>query len=150
MNTLTIETAELCAKETEETLRAADDAFLQQPVSYLRDNLPEFLYVASPDFDALRIDSAVLEVDDIFGTYMVLFGLEGKKKEQAIIRPFIEDKLQQQLTAFSLSFSDNEGLWEVNMPLDPLEGFDETMAIADVLALVYEVLNELQQTRAAQ
>ncbi|GKV67099.1 MULTISPECIES: protoporphyrinogen oxidase [unclassified Sporosarcina] len=150
MNPLTIETLEICAKETEEMLREADEHFLQQPISYLKSNLPEFFYVASPDFEEYKVDSLVLEVDDIFGTYMALFGLQGRKKESEAIRSFIEEQLQQQLLGFSISFSDNEGLWEVNMPLDPIKGFDESMTIQETLQLLHGVLGGLSQMKAGK
>ncbi|WP_153730854.1 protoporphyrinogen oxidase [Sporosarcina obsidiansis] len=149
MNPLTIETIELCAKETEETLRSTNESFLKEPISYLKSHVPEFLYVASPDFDEFKVDSLVFEVDDIFGTYMVLFGLQGKKKEGEVIRSYIESTLQQQLVGFSISFSDNEGLWEVNLPLDPIEGFKETMTIEQVLQLFHEVLGGLRNEMKA-
>ncbi|WP_301107937.1 protoporphyrinogen oxidase [Sporosarcina sp.] len=150
MNPLTIENLEICAKETEETIREADTSFLLEPISYLKSNIAEFLYVASPDLDQYKVDSLVLEVDDIFGTYMALFGLQGRKKESEAIRSFIEEQLQQQLLGFSLSFSDNEGLWEVNMPLDPIQGFDESMTIEQTLQLLHEVLGGLSKMKAGK
>ncbi|PIC64292.1 protoporphyrinogen oxidase [Sporosarcina sp. P13] len=150
MNRLTIETLEVCVKETEETVRTADKQFSQQPISYLQSNIAEFFYVDSPDFDKINVDSLVLEVDDIFKTYMALFGLQGKKKEGDAIRGFIEEKLQHKLTGCSISFSDNEGFWEVNMPLDPIEGFEESMPIQDVLQLLHNILSGLNEMRAGQ
>lgn len=149
MNPLTIDALEICLKETEETLRSADSAFLKEPISYLKSHLPEFLYVESPDFDDYKVDSLVIEVDDIFGTYMVLFGLQGKKKEGDAIRSYIESILQQQFIGFSISFSDNEGLWEVNMPLDPIEGFEESMPIEQVLQLLHQALDGLRNQMKA-
>ncbi|MDV6378046.1 protoporphyrinogen oxidase [Sporosarcina sp. GW1-11] len=150
MNPLTINALEVCLKETEEVIRTADDHFSQQPISYLQSNIAEFFYVDSPDFDNINVDSLVLEVDDMFKTYMALFGLQGKKKEGNAIREFIENKLQHKLTGCSISFSDNEGFWEVNMPLDPIEGFEESMPIQDVLQLLYGILGDLNEMRAGQ
>lgn len=148
MKTLTIEALDICLKDTEDSVRTADEDFSQQPISYLQSNIAEFFYVDSPDFDAIHVDSLVLEVDDIFKTYMALFGLQGKKKEGPAIRSFIEEKLQQQLTGFSISFSDNEGFWEINMPLNPLDGFAETLTIREALQLIHEILFDLNDTRA--
>ncbi|ARF16544.1 hypothetical protein [Sporosarcina ureae] len=148
MSTVTINTLEVCVKETEETVRFADEHFLQQPISYLKSNIAEFIFVESPDFDEIQVDSLALEVDDIFKTYMALFGLQGKKKEGDTIRAFIEEKLQHELNGFSISFSDNEGFWELNVPFDSLKGFDETMSIQDALQLLYEVLGDLHEMRA--
>lgn len=149
MSTVTIKTIEVCVKETEETVRFADERFLQEPISYLKSNIAEFLFVESPDFDEIKVDSLALEVDDIFKTYMALFGLQGKKKEGETIRTFIEEKLQHNLHGFSISFSDNEGFWELNIPLDSLKGFDETMPIQDALQLLFEVLGDLHKMRAS-
>lgn len=146
MNPLTIE---VCVKETEETVRIADEQFLQEPISYLRSHMAEFLFVESNDFDQLHVDSLALEVDDIFKTYMALFGLAGKKKEGASIRAFIEEKLQHNLNGFSISFSDNEGFWEINMPFDSMAGFDETMSIKEALHLLHETLGGLNEMRSA-
>ncbi|PID20626.1 protoporphyrinogen oxidase [Sporosarcina sp. P3] len=148
MSTVTINTLEVCVKETEETVRFADEHFLQQPISYLKSNIAEFIFVESPDFDEIQVDSLALEVDDIFKTYMALFGLQGKKKEGDTIRAFIEEKLQHELNGFSISFSDNEGFWELNVPFDSLKGFDETMSIQDALQLLYEALGDLHEMRA--
>ena len=145
MNPLTIE---VCVKETEETIRTADERFSQEPISYLKTNIAEFLFVESPDFDEINVDSLALEVDDIFKTYMALFGLQGKKKEGEAIRTFIEEKLQHNLNGFSISFSDNEGFWELNIPFDSIEGFDETMSIGDALQLLHGVLSNLNEMRA--
>lgn len=150
MKPLTIEALEICLKETEDTIRIADDHFLQQPISYLQSNIAEFFFVDSPDFDTIHVDSLALEVDDLFKTYMVLFGLQGKKKEGDVIRKFIEEKVQNQLLGLSISFSDNEGFWEVNMPLDPIKGFEETMSIRDVLQLLHGILGELDELRASK
>lgn len=144
MNPITIE---ICLKATEETVRMEDERFLQQPMSYLNTNIAEFLFIESEDFDRIEVDSLALEVDDVFKTYMALFGLQGKKKEGPEIKAFIEDKLQHDLTGYSISFSDNEGFWEVNMPFDSLEGFNETMSIEDALKLLHEVLSELHDMR---
>lgn len=150
MKPLTIEALEICLKETEDTIRTADDHFLQQPISYLQSNIAEFFFVDSPDFDHIHVDSLALEVDDIFKTYMVLFGLQGKKKEGDVIRQFIEEKVQNQLLGLSISFSDNEGFWEINMPLDSIEGFEETMPIQDVLQLLHGILGDLDELRASK
>lgn len=150
MNSLTIETLEICAKETEETLRMADERFLEEPVSYLKTNKAEFLFVASPDFDPYQVDSLVLEVDDLFGTYMALFGLQGKKKDGEAIRSYIEEQLQQHTLGLSIAFSDNEGLWEVNMPLDPIDGFTESMPVGQTLELVHKVLGGLNELKAGR
>ncbi|WP_313235433.1 hypothetical protein [Sporosarcina ureae] len=148
MSTVTINTIEVCVKETEETVRFADEHFLQESISYLKSNKAEFLFVESPDFDEIKVDSLALEVDDIFKTYMALFGLQGKKKEAETIRTFIEEKLQHNLNGFSISFSDNEGFWELNVPFDSLKGFDETMSIQDALQLLYDALVGLHEVRA--
>ena len=145
MNPITIE---VCLKATEETVRMADDQFLQEPISYLKSNIAEFLFVESEDFDQIKVDSLALEVDDIFTTYMALFGLQGKKKEGPEIKAFIEEKLQHNLNGYSISFSDNEGFWEINMPFDSIKGFDETMSIQDALQLLLEVLSSLNEMRA--
>ncbi|PIC80260.1 protoporphyrinogen oxidase [Sporosarcina sp. P18a] len=148
MSTLTIKTIEVCVKETEEAVRTADERFLHEPISYLKSNIAEFLFVESPEFDEIQVDSLALEVDDIFKTYMALFGLQGKKKEGELIRTFIEEKLQHNLNGFSISFSDNEGFWELNVPFDSLNGFDEAMSIKDALQLLYVVLDDLHKMRA--
>ncbi|PID02237.1 protoporphyrinogen oxidase [Sporosarcina sp. P2] len=148
MSTITIKTIEVCVKETEEIVRTADERFSHEPISYLKSNIAEFLFVESPEFDEIQVDSLALEVDDIFKTYMALFGLRGKKKEGELIRTFIEEKLQHNLNGFSISFSDNEGFWELNVPFDSLNGFDEAMSIKDALQLLYVVLDDLHKMRA--
>ena len=71
---------ERCLKETEEVIKEENESFMNEPVSYFSKNVDEFLYVESEAFDTVGVDGIAFEMDDVFETYTVLFGLKVTKK----------------------------------------------------------------------
>ncbi|PKC52343.1 protoporphyrinogen oxidase [Rhizophagus irregularis] len=112
---------ERCNKETEEVISQEAAAFLTTPVKHLKQNLNEFLYIESPAFDPIKTDAITLELDDVFKTYMVLLGFKVQKKH-------------------------SDGLWDLNIPLDFIEGFKEELTISEVIEITYNFLLGLTQT----
>lgn len=132
---------ERCLKETEEVIRAESVSFMNEPVSYFSKNPDEFLYVEANAFETIRVDGIAFEMDDVFETSTVLFGLKVQKKWGSFLKDYLEANVG--LKPFSAMFSDQDGLWDVNLPLDQLDGFDKDMAIKDALVLAYQFITNL-------
>lgn len=138
--TITFDVLEVCSKETEDTLRAVEADFLQQPIAYLKNNQGEFVYAESQSFDAIRIDAFALEFDEAFNLTTVLFGLKLQKKHGDGIRAYLKENVQSKLGSSSAAFSGQEGLWELNVALDCLEGYQEELTFEAVYALLYQFI----------
>ncbi|MEI5907001.1 branched-chain amino acid aminotransferase [Bacillus spongiae] len=134
---------ELVHKETEATVRnVTAEEILTQPITYLKMNKEHFIYIDSSWFDIIGIDGMSLEVDDLFGTYEVLFGLKRKKKEKQGIVDYFNEHLGEQ-PKHSILFSGQEGIWEINFAANGLVAFQETMTLDDLLQNVYQFLFQL-------
>ncbi|MDW0116001.1 branched-chain amino acid aminotransferase [Sporosarcina thermotolerans] len=139
---------ERCLKETEEVIKEEHGTFMNEPVSYFKRNIDEFVYIESTAFEIIKVDGMALETDDVFQTYTVLFGLKVQKKWG----PFLKDYLAANVGSktYSAMFSDTDGLWDVNIPLNHLEGFESEMPITDAVDLAYRfIFNLLEAIEAA-
>ena len=119
----TVSALERCNKETEETLAVETAELLQQNISYLKAHQEEFLYAESSDFANTKMDAVVLEFDEMFKVYTALFGLRLQKKMGQQLKTYLRDNLKGMLGSSSAMFDGNEGIWEVNIALDAIEGF---------------------------
>ncbi|WP_335869055.1 branched-chain amino acid aminotransferase [Bacillus sp. 2205SS5-2] len=130
-------TIEVMSKETEESvMNVLADEFLNKPISYVKKNSEHFIYLDSKWFDLIGVDGISLEIDDVFGTYEVLFGLRRKKND----RPQLLDYFNSQLgdsPKHSLLFNGEDGLWDVNFSVNGLQGFHEEMTIHELYQAVY-------------
>lgn len=133
---------ERCVKETEELKKEETAAFMEQPISFLSNNMDEFLYVESDHFDMIGVDGIALEVDDLFGTYTALFGLKLQKKWEAVIKSYLDEKLGEK--TYSALFSPQDGLWEINIPLDRLPTFNPEVSLQTAIDVTYQTVFELE------
>lgn len=131
---------ERCDKETEEVLGKEDPSFLNNIVTYLKEHLNEFVYIESSSFEEARIDSMSIEVDDVFGIYMALFGFRAPKKFGDSIKAYLKENLIGEEIRLSVMFSNEDGLWEMNLPINSIEGYDESMSIEDATKLTHRFL----------
>jgi hypothetical protein len=129
-------------KESEEVIGEEGQAFLQQPLAYLKKHMNEFIYLESNWFEIIGVDAVSLEVDDLFGTYDVMLGLKLQKKFESSIRLFLKNQLGDE-EKFDLMFSLEDGLWNLNFDLDSVEGFNETITIGAAFQLIYQFLFRL-------
>lgn len=129
-------------KESEEVIGEERQAFLEQPLEYLKKHMNEFIYLESNWFEIIGVDAVSLEVDDLFGTYDVMLGLKLQKKYEAAIRLFLKDNLGDE-EKFDLMFSLDDGLWNLNFDLDSVEGFSETITLGDAFRIIYQFLFRL-------
>ena len=141
---------ERCDKATEELLAEETASFLAMPVHYLKEHPNEFMYVASDRLDVIRVDTFALEFDEAFGVYSALFGLRLQKKQSEFLHAYLKTHLQHEKMTYSVAFSGQDGLWEVNLALDALGAFSEQQSFDEVLVHVYRfvfgLLEELEET----
>ncbi len=140
---LDLELLERCSKETEDTITAEGAAFAATPISYLKENQGEFIYVESAQFLDIKIDAIALEFDEAFNLYTALFGLRLQKKHSETIRQYLKANVKSALGSSSAAFSGQEGLWELNIAVDCIEGFSEELSIEAVCELLYNFVAQL-------
>ncbi|MGD6943390.1 branched-chain amino acid aminotransferase [Cytobacillus gottheilii] len=126
-------------KETEEFLGEETNSFLQEKISYLRSNQQEFLYMESKWFENIGIEGIILEENDVFHTYDIIFGLKKQKKYGDHLRKILSEKFPPE-AKYSILFNGNDGLWDINLPISYLNGFSEDMTIEEVLSHSYQFL----------
>ncbi|WP_108671021.1 branched-chain amino acid aminotransferase [Peribacillus acanthi] len=137
---------ERCDKESDNMLAEEGIDFLQQPIEHLKKHKNEFIYIEGESFDQLGIDSLSFEIDDVFGTYEVLLGLKLQKKFQPNIKEFLSKELDGEDPKYSLMFSNEDGLWNLNFPLNRVEGFKDEMNFEEAFTLIHQFLGELVET----
>lgn len=138
---------ERCDKETEELLAEESEQFLNTPIQYVKQHMKEFIYIESPTFEKINVDAISIEADDVFGTYMALFGFKKQKKYTSAIKRFLENNLHtDSIKNYSAFFAGDEGLWEINVPLDFIKGFSEELSIKETLAITYDFIQQLNES----
>lgn len=138
---------ERCDKETEEVIAKEDGSFLRTSIKYFKQNQNEFVYIESPSFESIKTNALSLELDDVFKTYMALLGLKVQKKHTKTIKTFLDENLHGEgIKNYSAMFSGDEGVWDLNIPLDFIQGFDEGLSIEEVLSMTYSFLEALINT----
>ncbi|HLU23324.1 MAG TPA: branched-chain amino acid aminotransferase [Bacillaceae bacterium] len=131
---------ERCDKETEETLSEESFTFLQQPINYLKKHKNEFLYLESNWLEVIGVDAITFEVNDVFGTFDVMVGLKLQKKFEAALKEYLRSELQGDEVRFELMFNQNDGVWDLNFPLDYVDGFQEDMSLEEAYRFIYRFL----------
>lgn len=131
-------------KETENFLGTESASeFFEQPITYFKQHINEFVYVESVWFDQLNVESLSFEVDDLFRTYDCLIGLKQPKKKEKEIKAYFMSIFTSDEARLSPMFNQKDGLWEINFTLDYIEGFSEDMKIGEAFSLIYKVLFDL-------
>ncbi|TYS13786.1 branched-chain amino acid aminotransferase [Rossellomorea vietnamensis] len=135
-------------KETEELIHTEETPqFLDTPVNFVKRNIHEFLFIDSKWFEIIRIDGLTLEVDDVFGHYSALTGLKLQKKMANDLKAALSEKLHGE-DKVQLMWNDKDGLFDLNLSIDKLDGFNENEPLGKNLQLIYHflftVLKELE------
>ncbi len=120
--------------------------FLDEKLEHLKTHLREFVYLEDQSLDLVGIDALSLEVDDVFGTYTALFGLKMKQKYEAAIKAYLEENLVDQRGKFSVSFSGQDGLWNMNLAVNYIEGFRDDMTLLEAYELIYAFVFKMVET----
>ncbi len=131
---------ERCDKETEETLSKESFSFLEQPIDYLQKHKNEFLYFESQWLELIGVDAIAFEVNDVFGTYDVMVGLKLQKKFETSLKENLRKELSGDEAKFELMFNQADGLWDLNFPLNYVNGFKEGMSLEEAYRLIYRFL----------
>lgn len=144
---VTVNVVERCHKETEETLAVEQAAFLQEPITYFKKEIEQFLYIGANEFETVKMDAVVIEFDEMFKVHTALFGLSIQKKYSQALKTYLRDNLKGMLGSSSAMFNGDEGLWEVNIAFEAMEGFtgEETIeqAIEKLIAFVSSMLKDV-------
>ncbi|GLB61280.1 branched-chain amino acid aminotransferase [Cytobacillus sp. NCCP-133] len=130
-------------KETEEVLSKETAEFLNQPIKYFKNHKNEFMYLESKWFDLVGADAISFETDAVFGNYEVMLGLKLPKKAETAIKTYIKENTLTSTPKYSLMFSQQDGLWDLNFSLNDLEGFTEDLSIYDAYQSIYQFLFNL-------
>lgn len=131
---------EVVNKETDELKKEGNHTFLNEGMESLLKNKENYLYVESKNFELIRMEALVLEIDDLFDTYEAIFGLYAPKKAINEIKEYFKDE------KFSIMFNDKDGLWDVNLALDNLEGFSKDVTLEEALQIIYKYIFTLQMS----
>lgn len=134
---------ERCDKESEELIDQEAYTFLNQPIQYFQKHKKEFIYLESKWFEIIGVDAVSLEVDDVFGTYGVMLGLQLQKKFGPTLEATLKTMLQDDEKNFQLIFNNGDGLWDLNFPLNFVDGFNEELSIGEAYSLIYRFLFNL-------
>lgn len=134
-------------KETDEVIATETSAFLDEKISFLKEknHIVEYIYIEMDAFTELKVEGVCIELDDIFRTYNVMIGLPVQKKHEDKIKSYFNDILHSDELKFAAMFNQNDGLWDINFTLNYVEAFDENMTVKEVLAVIYNVINNLIQ-----
>ncbi|WP_059173143.1 hypothetical protein [Bacillus sp. FJAT-27445] len=137
---------ELSDKETEQMVSKGGQELLQQPISFLKKNLNQFIYVESQWFELVDVDAVVFEVDDVFRNYQALLGLKLQKKYGEALNQLLQGKFEFAKNDYSLMFDGGEGIWNFNFSLESLKEFNEERSIDETLNFVYRFLFSLLES----
>jgi hypothetical protein len=133
---------ELCNKETDELIREVPSTFLEEPLKYLDSNKNEYIFMEADGFNEINIDGLSLEQDDLFSYYDAMFGLKLQKKYRNEMVSFFEGTLQGE-KRFNILFNGDDGLWDVNISINDLPSYEDSMTIKDAVEQVHSYLSEL-------
>ncbi|MCC9087387.1 MULTISPECIES: branched-chain amino acid aminotransferase [Bacillus] len=122
-------------KESEDLIQTEASSFLNTPLTYVKTQQKEFIYIESKWFDVVKVDGLAIEWDEVFQTYTVLFGLKRPKKDTGILKEMLS-----QLNGAQLQFNGQDGLFDVNLQLLELEDIQEDTSFIDVISAVYRFL----------
>ena len=134
---LSVSVLECLNKETEELIAEEGQDFLATKISYLKVNQEQFVYAEMTELDHIRTDAFALEFDDVFKTYTAMFAVALQKKYKQDIQAHLLGNLDIEAHKSSVAFADKEGVWELNIALDSMNGFREEMTFQEVYTLLY-------------
>lgn len=120
--------------------------FLQENISLLKDHPTEFVYIESLSFDMLGIDAISLEIDDVFQTYTALLGLKAKKKYEQAIKNYLDTHLSGDEGRFSIAYSTQDHMWDINFSLTYVDGFTENLTLQQACDLAYSFVFSMAES----
>lgn len=133
-------------KETDEQVSKETINFLQTSLTHFEKNKDEYVFVESPSFNVIGVDGIAIEFDEVFEVYTAMFGLTLQKKYGPEMKAFLNEHYESAKMNYSVMFSGEDGLWEVNLPLNFLKGFDENASLEDILHFLYTFIFKLVES----
>lgn len=133
---------EICHKESEELIAVGDESLLNLSIQYVAEHPEQFLYMESSQFNEIKIDAIALEFDEAFKKPMALFGLKLQKKFALTIQTFLKQELMED-AIFGAMFSGEDGLWEINLALDGIKGYEPSQTIQQSIEAVCNFMANL-------
>ncbi|WP_299088436.1 branched-chain amino acid aminotransferase [uncultured Metabacillus sp.] len=133
-------------KETEEVIDTETSSFLTRPVKYLKEHMDEFIYIETKWLELIGVDAISLEVDDVFKTYDALLGLKLQKKHEKVIRNYLIKESVCKDVSFDLIYNQKDGMWDLNVSLECLQGFIEEITLGEAMCIIYRFLFKLVET----
>lgn len=130
-------------KETEELVSKDSMEFLNTPLSHLKEKKNEYVYLQSENMDTLKVDGLVLEYDEVFEVYTAMFGLSFQKKFAPKIEAYLNEHYNSEKMNYSMMFSGDEGLWEINLPLDYIDQFSESFTMEEAYEFLQSFITSL-------
>ena len=127
-------------KETEELISKETSTFLKTPITHFKEKMNEFMYIESVHFDVISIDAIALEYDEVFEVYTAMFGLSVQKKHGDALKAYLNEHFDGKAMNYSMMFSNGDGLWEVNLPLNYIDGFNTNYTIEETYQFLYSFL----------
>ncbi|MBE3102621.1 MAG: branched-chain amino acid aminotransferase, partial [Bacilli bacterium] len=76
----------------------------------------------------------------VFETYTAMLGLKLQKKFGVAIKTHLDNHLLGDNAEYSVLFSEEDGLWHVNFPIDFVHQFHMDMSLQDAYELIYRFL----------
>ena len=132
-------------KETEELVSKDSMEFLNTPLSHFKEKKNEYVYLQSENLEAMKVDGLVIEYDEVFEVYTAMFGLFIQKKFSAKIEAYLNEHYNKEKMNYSMMFSGDEGLWEINLPLDYTLQFSENFTIEETYQFLQSFISSLSK-----
>ncbi|GGA26451.1 branched-chain amino acid aminotransferase [Psychrobacillus lasiicapitis] len=130
-------------KETEELVSKDSMEFLATPLSHFKEKKNEYAYLQTENLNALKVDGLVLEYDEVFEVYTAMFGLAVQKKLASKIATYLDKHYNKEKMNYSMMFSGDEGLWEINLPLNYINQFSENFTIEEAYQFIQSFITSL-------
>ena len=89
------------------------------------------------------MDGLVFEYDEVFEVYSAMFGLSIQKKFGPAIKTYLNEHYNEEKMNYSIMFSGDEGLWEINLPLDYVKGFNVELTIEEAFQFLQTFIASL-------
>lgn len=132
-------------KETDELVTPGDEKLLEQPLSTLKTQIEHYLYVAKPSYAEWKVEGFVLELDDIFRFYNLLVGIYIPKSKLPLVDEVLQSMWANPEFKYALTYEANEGLAELNVPLNYVKTFDEHATIGETITFSEELLRRISE-----
>lgn len=133
-------------KETDELISTDTGELFEAPLAYLKEKKNEYVYINSESLEPMKVDGVALEYDEVFEVYTAMFGFAVQKKFGQSIKTYLNEHFHSEKMNYSLVFSGDEGLWEINLPLDYIHSFDKNFSIEETYHFLLEFIRSLAAT----